>query len=132
MKSKRVLQTILSVALAPSLLGCTIHYSVRPVEITVEHYATSKPAANIGVTVVYACMLAKNPPPRAAGRTDVEGKIVLPIADPKRSGIDLEIEGLQWYYYGLTTQVIRYGGDAEEPAESDRHYYTISLKPLAK
>jgi hypothetical protein len=89
---------------ALSALGCTARYTVRPVEVVVTSPTTGEPVADAPVSVRYGFMMVTNPPEAAVGRTDANGRVVLPIADFDRGCISLEAAGNSFPLDALTVR----------------------------
>jgi hypothetical protein len=60
--------------------GCW-SYSYRPVEVTVTHHDTGKPAVGVPVRAYYLGMMVLNLPKAVEGVTDANGRVILSIAD---------------------------------------------------
>src|SRR5947209_3264744 len=73
-----------------TLSGCLAFYSTRPVEVIVTREGSLEPVANLPVTVNYPQMLILNAPKSAMGKTDQQGKVVLPLADFYNGPIQLQ------------------------------------------
>lgn len=121
------------VVLVPALLaGCGNSYTTRPTEISITQFQTNQPAAGLDVKVMYSGWLfVENVPQDVSGKTDREGKVVLPVADFKKGAVNLKV-GDPWAYYLITPQVAQRGGEAIEQGEEPIHEYRIMLNPVAK
>ncbi len=115
-------------ALTACSAGCW-SYSYRPVEVTVTHEDTGKPAQGVPVRAYYLGMMVLNLPQAVEGVTDVDGRVILSIAD---CGAHFNVGDTRYYAEGA---YIREGGrllykpgpNASEPLPS--HQVTFAPVP---
>jgi hypothetical protein len=130
--SLHIARSFLILFIGASLVGCGPSYTVRPMEISVNTYESSQPVTEVDVKVIYSAWLFVDDVPQdVAGRTDKDGKVILPVGDFKEGAVNLKI-GNPWSYFNVTPEVARHGGEATEHGDEPSHEYRVTLKPAPK
>ncbi len=122
---------VLAALAACTLSGCLAFYSTRPVEVLVTRENSLEPVADLPVSVTYMGMLILNTPKQVAGKTDEQGKAVLPLADFDDGLILLQAGNNRFY---LAPDIIRKGGTLTkgEPVFGTDGRPPVSIKLIAR